>query len=114
FYLDMLIPEPKHGWLVTAPSNSPENAFLMPDGKPAHICLGPTADMQLLRYLFNACLEAATILDLDPEFRAELSAKRAQLAPTRIGSDGRVMEWLEEYPEEDPQHRHVAHLWGLY
>ncbi|PTX94452.1 glycoside hydrolase family 95 protein [Opitutus sp. ER46] len=114
FYLDMLIAEPKQGWLVTAPSNSPENAFLLPDGKPAHVCLGPTADMQLLRYLFGACAEAAQILGVDPEFRAELLAKSAKLAPTRIGSDGRVMEWLEEYREADPHHRHVAHLWGLY
>jgi len=122
FYLDMLIEEPKHGWLVTAPSNSPENAFLLPavspsnlpDGKPAHVCLGPTIDQQLLRYLFDACLSAAERLDVDPELRSELKAKRARLAPTQISSDGRVMEWLEEYKEADPHHRHVSHLWGLY
>ena len=114
FYLDMLIEEPKHGWLVTAPSNSPENAFLLPDGKPAHVCLGPTTDQQLLRYLFDACIGAAEQLGIDPEFRAELKTKRAKLAPTRIGSDGRIMEWLEEYKEADPHHRHISHLWGLY
>lgn len=114
FYLDMLIEEPQHGWLVTAPSNSPENAFLLPDGRPAHVCLGPTTDQQLLRYLFDACIAAAEKLGIDADFRAELEAKRARLAPTRIGSDGRVMEWLEEYREADPHHRHVAHLWGLY
>jgi len=114
FYLDMLIEEPKHGWLVTAPSNSPENAFLLPDGKPAHVVMGPTTDQQLLRYLFDACISAGEQLGVDPDFRAELKAKRARLAPTQIGSDGRVMEWLEEYQEADPHHRHVAHLWGLY
>ena len=114
FYLDMLIEDPKSGWLVTAPSNSPENAFLMPDGEPAHVCLGPTADMQLLRYLFDACAAASRTLGLDPALRAELTAKRARLAPTRLGPEGRVMEWLEDYPEADPQHRHIAHLWGLY
>lgn len=113
FYLDMLIEDPKSGFLVTAPSNSPENAFLL-DGKPAHVCLGPTADMQLLRYLFDASIRASEILGTDAELRAELKAKRARLAPTRLGSDGRVMEWQQEYPEADPQHRHVAHLWGLY
>ncbi len=113
FYLDMLILEPKSGWLVTAPSNSPENAFLL-DGKPAHVCLGPTADQQMLRYLFAATREAATLLDRDQSLRAELAAARPRLAPTRLGADGRVMEWLEEYPEADPQHRHIAHLWGLY
>ncbi len=114
FYADMLIEEKKHGWLVTAPSNSPENTFILPDGSRAHICLGPTMDMQLLRYLFGACVEASDILGLDADFRSELSEKRARLAPTRIGEDGRVMEWLEPYAENDPYHRHVSHLWGLY
>ncbi len=113
FYLDMLIVEPNTGQLVTAPSNSPENAFLL-DGKPAHVCLGPTADMQMLRYLFAATRESSALLDRDPALRAELDAALPRLAPTRLGSDGRVMEWLEEYLEADPQHRHVAHLWGLY
>ena len=114
FYLDMLVVEPTHGWLVTAPSNSPENAFLMPDGTAVHVCMGPTADQQLLRSLFGATIEASRILGVDESLRAELEMKRARLAPTRVGSDGRIMEWLEEYPEADPHHRHVAHLWGLY
>jgi alpha-L-fucosidase 2 len=114
FYADMLIEENKHGWLVTAPSNSPENTFFLPDGSLAHICLGPAMDMQLLRYLFGACMEASDILGLDADFRSELSEKRARLAPTRIGEDGRVMEWLEPYAENDPHHRHVSQLWGLY
>ena len=110
----MLIAEPAHGWLVTAPSNSPENAFLLPDGGTAHVCLGSTADMQILRYLFAACGQAAQILGRDGDFAARLDAARARLAPTRIGPDGRIMEWLEPYAEADPHHRHVAHLWGLY
>ena len=114
FYSDMLIEEPTHHWLVTAPANSPENAFLMPDGKPAHICLGPTMDNQLLRFLFGACIESSEILGTDKNFAAELLAKRDRLPPTQIGSDGRVMEWLQEYPEQDPHHRHTSHLWGLY
>ena len=114
FYLDMLIESPRHGWWVTAPSNSPENAFLLPDGTKAHVCLGPTADMQLLRYLFDACIEASEQLGLDPDLRREWTQKRAHLAPTRIGDDGRIMEWLDPVPEADPQHRHIAHLWGLY
>ncbi|MEP7274511.1 MAG: glycoside hydrolase family 95-like protein, partial [Acidobacteriota bacterium] len=114
FYADMLIEEPKNKWLVTSPANSPENGFQLPDGKTTHVCMGPTVDMQLLRYLFDACIESARLLNVDPEFRKELLAKRARLAPTRIGSDGRVMEWLEEYAEPEPTHRHVSHLWGLY
>jgi alpha-L-fucosidase 2 len=114
FYSDMLIEYPTNNWLVTAPANSPENAFLMPDGKPAHICLGPTMDNQLLRFLFGACIEASEILGTDKEFAAGLKSKRDRLPPTQIGSDGRVMEWLQEYPEQDPHHRHTSHLWGLY
>lgn len=114
YYLDMLIEEPTHHWLVTAPSNSPENSFYLPDGTACHICLGSTADMQIVRYLFSAVIDASEVLGLDPDLRSELMAKRARLAPTRIGPDGRVMEWLENYREVDPHHRHVAHLWGLY
>src|SRR5829696_8373343 len=101
----MLIEEPRQTVLVTAPSNSPENTFQLADGRRAHICLGATMDMQLLRYLFDACIEAAKVLGTDAGFARELAAARARLAPTRVGSDGRVMEWLEEYPEPDPQHR---------
>jgi alpha-L-fucosidase 2 len=140
FFCDMLIEYPTNRWLVTAPANSPENAFLMPDGKPAHICLGPTMDNQLLRFLFGACIEASEILGTEPngapasgparsehiqqragsetgapaDFIAELKSKRDRLPPTQIGGDGRVMEWLQEYPEQDPHHRHTSHLWGLY
>ena len=114
FYSDMLIEEPKHHWLVIAPANSPENHFTMPDGRDAAIAIAPTMSQQLTRYLFNACIESSKILGIDETFRNELIAKRARLAPTQIGSDGRIMEWLEEYKEPEPLHRHVSHLWGLY
>ena len=114
FYLDMLIEEPTQGWLVTAPGNSPENAFRLPDGAVAHVCLGPTFDNQVIRHLFAATREAARTLGVDPDFQAELAAKGVRLPPTRIGRDGRILEWLQEYAEVDPQHRHVSHLWALY
>jgi alpha-L-fucosidase 2 len=76
--------------------------------------MGPTMLQQLVRYLFTACIDASGILGVDEEFRTELIAKRSKLAPTQIGSDGRIMEWLEEYREPEPRHRHVSHLWGLY
>jgi len=114
FYADMLIEEPSHKWLVTAPANSPENSFFLSDKTVAHVAMGPTIDMQLLRYLFDACIESSKILGIDPDFRNELTEKKSRLAPTRIGSDGRVMEWLQEYREPEPTHRHVSHLWGLY
>lgn len=114
FYLDALVREPVHGWLVTSPSNSPENAFLLPDGSSANVCEGPTIDNQILRALFDAMIRSCKLLEVDSNLRLACEKAMAQLPPTRIGSDGRIMEWLEEYKETDPHHRHISHLWGLY
>jgi len=114
FYLDLLVAEPTHGWLVTAPSNSPENSFRLADGRTGQVCMGPTMDMQQLRELFANCQRAAEILGVDPELRAELAAARQRLAPNQVGPDGRLQEWLEPYAEPEPHHRHVSHLYGLY
>jgi alpha-L-fucosidase 2 len=114
FYADMLIEDPKHHWLVFAPANSPENSFKNRDGKESSIALGATVYSQMIDYLFNACIESSKVLNVDGDFRNELSAKRANLAPTQIGPDGRIMEWHEPYAETEPTHRHVSHLWGLY
>jgi alpha-L-fucosidase 2 len=114
FYADMLVEEPKHHWLVVAPANSPENHFVTANGQDAAISLGATMYDQMLRYLFGACIEASKVLGVDEAFRADLSAKRARLAPTRTSSDKRILEWPEEYREPDVHHRHVSHLWGVY
>jgi alpha-L-fucosidase 2 len=114
FYADLLIEKSPEGWLVVAPANSPENHFRMKDGRTAAISMGPTMLQQLVRYLFTACIESSQTLGIDEAFRAELIAKRDRLAPRRLGSDGRILEWLEEYDEPEPHHRHISHLWGLY
>jgi len=114
FYLDNLVEEPKHKWLVTGPSNSPENAFRLADGQVAHVCLGPTMDMQLLRELFGNTVRAAEILGVDADLRRELADNRARLAPNQIGPDGRLQEWLEPYPEPEPKHRHTSPMYGLH
>ncbi|HEY9045089.1 MAG TPA: glycoside hydrolase family 95 protein [Ohtaekwangia sp.] len=114
FYLSTLVNDPATGWLVTSPSNSPENSFRLPDGKTANVCMGPTMDNQILRALFNYTIEASTILGKDEPFRQQMQTAVQKLPPTRIGKDGRVMEWLQEYEEVDPHHRHISHLWGLY
>ena len=114
FYADMLIEEPSHHWLVTAPSNSPENSYILPTGEHLNVCMGPTIDQQIVRYLFSACIQASEILNKDPEFRSKLKDKLSRLAPTRVSSSGRIMEWLDDYKESDIHHRHVSHLWGLY
>jgi len=114
FYLDMLIQDPETGWLVTAPSNSPENGFKLPNGDVARICMGATMDMQILRELFGNCIKSAEILGIDPDFRETLTKTRSQLAPTRIGKHGQIMEWLKDYNEIEINHRHISQLYGLY
>lgn len=114
FYLSTLVKHPEQEWLVTAPSNSPENAFRLANGKTAHVAIAPTVDNQIIRQLFSHVIEASQTLDIDPGFRSKLEEARAQLPPNRIGEDGRLMEWLKEYEEADPHHRHVSHLWGAY
>jgi len=114
YYLDNLVEEPKRKWLVTGPSNSPENAFRLSDGRHASICLGPTIDMQLLRELFGNVIQASRILGVDEALREELAGKRSRLAPNQVSPDGRLQEWLEPYPEPEPHHRHTSHMYGLY
>lgn len=115
FYRSVLVEDPKTKWLVTAPSVSPENAFYTPDGKYANVCMGPTIDHQITRELFTNVIAASEKLGLDPEFRDELKRIIRKLPPAgRIGGDGRLLEWLDDYKEADPKHRHISHLYGLY
>lgn len=114
FFLSTMIREPEHGWLVTAPSNSPENQFVDEAGNRISTCMGPAMDMAIVRELLSNTISAAEILGRDPEFVREAKEKLAQLAPAQIGSDGRLLEWLKEVPETDPHHRHVSHLYALY
>lgn len=113
FFRSMLIKEPKHGWLVTAPSNSPENSFRLGNDSLT-TCMGPTIDSQIVRELFTKVAESAKILGTDLEFAKRLEQTIPQLAPTRVGPDGRLLEWLEPYEEPEPRHRHVSHLYGLH
>jgi alpha-L-fucosidase 2 len=115
FYNSLLIKDDKTGWLVMSPSSSPENSFYLPNGKHASICIGATIDNQIVRELFNNIITAAEVLGRDADFSKELQQKLGQLPPAGVISpDGRIMEWLEDYKETDPQHRHISHLWGLY
>ncbi|MDR2810440.1 MAG: glycoside hydrolase family 95 protein [Tannerellaceae bacterium] len=113
FFVDMLVEDPRSLYLVTAPTTSPENAYLFNDTL-VHVCAGSTMDNQIVRELFTNTVEAASILGVDTAFANELAAKRARLMPTTIGEDGRIMEWLEPFVEAEPHHRHVSHLYGLY
>lgn len=115
FYNSVLIRDNKTSWLVTAPSVSPENGFVMANGSRTNVCMGPTIDHQITHELFANVIAASELLNVDKEFRDTLKSKISMLPPVgRIGSDGRLLEWLEEYPETDRHHRHISHLYGLY
>jgi alpha-L-fucosidase 2 len=112
FFLDTLVEEPTHHWLVTCPSLSPEN----PHPAGASICAGPAMDLEILRDLFMNCIQASEILGQDTKFRQQLAAARTRLAPLQIGSSGQLQEWLEDWDTNAPDihHRHVSHLYGLF
>ena len=118
FCLAVLIEDPTHHWLVTSPSNSPENAYFYTDkaGKKRStaLCIGATYDLQIIRGLLACTAQAARILGTDAEFAEKLDATRARLAPTRVNAAGRIMEWQEDFEEAEIHHRHCSHLWGLY
>ena len=115
FLQSILIKEKKHGWLVTAPSNSPENTYIMPNGFKGNTCMGPTMDMQICRNIFSATIDAAHILEIDKDYATKLSQTQNQLAPNQISpTDGGIQEWLEDWKSTEPKHRHVSHLFGLH
>lgn len=114
FFVDMLVEDPRNGYLVTAPTTSPENAYITSDGQRAYVCAGSTMDNQIVRELFTNTIEAASLLGIDEDFSKILQEKRSRLMPTTIAADGRIMEWLKPYGEAEPTHRHVSHLYGLY
>jgi len=125
FFLDFLVKHPRSGWMVTAPSTSPENFPAIPGQKKffdelttfettTSICAGSAIDMQILRELFSEVEQASTILGTDESFREKVATMRAKLAPPQVGSKGNLQEWLEDWGETETSHRHVSGLWGLF
>ncbi len=119
FIMDFLVEAPAGtayaGKLVTNPSYSPENSFVLPNGDQSVFTYGATMDLEIIHDLLTNCVQACKVLNIDPEFRRECEQKLSQLAPVRISPQtGRIMEWAEDYKEVDPHHRHTSHLFGLY
>lgn len=124
FFVDFMIE--KDGYLVTSPSVSPENTYILPGGERGSCCIGPTMDNQILRHFFTGVTEAGRVLGEEAEeirvegiedmqaFLNQIEEMKGRLMPTRIGSNGAIMEWMEEYEEAQPGHRHISHLYGLY
>jgi alpha-L-fucosidase 2 len=113
FLLDFLV-EDEQGRLVTNPSHSPENAFLDENGKEGVLCVGATMDFGIIRELFGDCLRAGQILGEDAEFRGRLQQALDRLPPYQIGKHGQLQEWLKDFDEAEPGHRHVSHLFALH
>lgn len=115
FFKSTMVIEPKHGWLVTAPTSSPENAFYV-DGcdMPVSVCMGPTMDIQIVKELYTNVAKAADILGVDKEYAKSLRFDIESFPPMQIAKGGYLQEWLEDYREADIQHRHVSHLYGLH
>lgn len=114
FFEDILVEEPNKKYLITAPSTSPENTYKMPNGDVLSICAGSAMDNQIIRELFSNVINAAKLLNTDKEWIENIAAKKERLAPNSIGKYGQLMEWLEDYEENEPHHRHVSQLYGLH
>jgi alpha-L-fucosidase 2 len=114
FLLDWLVPNPKTGKLVAGPGTSPENEFISPDGKTNCVSMGGSMDQEITWDTFNNFLTAARELGVTNELTAQVQAALDKLALPGIGSDGRLMEWAQEFKEAEPGHRHISHLFGLY
>lgn len=113
FLLDYMVEDPKTGYLMTGPSTSPENAFVH-DGQVLSLSMMPAGDRQLVYETFASCMQAATILGTDPLFIDTLQSGLDKLPPIKIGSNGAIQEWFEDFEEAQPNHRHTTHLLGLY
>lgn len=125
FFMDFLVEHPNGKWLVTNPSNSPENPPQGPGYKYFYdevtgmyyfttICYGASMDMQILTDLFGYYAEASQILGLDEGYAKDVLEARARLVPPQIGIDGTLQEWTEDYAQLEKSHRHFSHMYGLY
>jgi alpha-L-fucosidase 2 len=119
FILDYLVPAPPGtpvaGKLVTCPSYSPENTFVKPDGSQAKLTYGATMDLEIIHDLLTNCIEATQVLGIDADFRAECQSTLSRLAPLQISpKNGRLQEWIADYADADPHHRHSSHLFAVY
>jgi alpha-L-fucosidase 2 len=105
FFNSFLIKDPKTGYLISTPSNSPEHGGLV---------AGPAMDHQIIRDLFKNCIAAAKVLHTDAAFSKTLQAKYNRIAPNQIGKYGQLQEWMQDIDDTTDTHRHVSHLWGVY
>jgi alpha-L-fucosidase 2 len=114
FCLEWLVENKEKQYLITSPSTSPENIFITPTGYKGATLYGATADLAIIRELFQQTIQASTILNLDITFRTKLENALSRLYPYQIGKKGNLQEWYHDWDDEDSKHRHQTHLFGLY
>lgn len=113
FSLGWLVPD-KEGHLVTAPATSPENIFITGKGEHGAVSLATTMDLSVIHNLFTNMIAASEALGKDAAFADSLKQALAKLYPLQIGKKGNLQEWYKDWEDEDPQHRHISHLFGLF
>ena len=114
FYLGYLVRHPETGKLVSGLDNSPENTYRGPDGKKHAVSMGPSMSQEIVWDTFTNTLAAARILGVEDDLVRSVRRARAELAPVKIGPDGRIPEWALPFEEPAPGHRHMSHLFALY
>ena len=113
FFLDYLVAGPD-GTLLSGPSQSPENKYRLPDGTTASLCMSPAMDSEIIRAIFDRVARGTELLGVDEDLRAQVKSASKRLPPFKIGKDGCLQEWNEDYEETEPGHRHISHLFALY
>ena len=113
FCQQFLVKDTNGKW-VTAPSTSPENVFINNKGFKGAVLYGGTADLAMIRELFSNVVDAEAVLKNDVDFSSQLKKMNADLYPYQIGQKGNLQEWYYDWEDEDPKHRHISHLYGLY
>lgn len=115
FYSDWLIEDPRDGTLISAPSTSPENRFIHPNGDTVATALGSAMDQQVIAEVFDHYLQACSLLGIANDLTRTIREQQQQLRPGFVlGNDGRILEWDREYQELEPGHRHISHLYGFH
>ena len=126
FFMDYLVKQPGSNWYVTNPSSSPENFPDRPgNGRyfdevtgsfipGTNICAGSSIDMEIIQDLFAAYSKAAELMQTDKTFSAEVSERKKLLLPQKIGKDGSLQEWAQDWGQTEHPHRHLSPLYGLY
>jgi alpha-L-fucosidase 2 len=118
-FVESFLVEDDRGYLVTNPSTSPENRYFYTNEKGEKLSSmfthGSTIDFQIITALLTRVIYACQVLNTEPEFADRMEKILGKLPPMRISDRyGTVCEWIEDYEETEPEHRHISHMFGLY